>query len=224
MASGLIICGIDEAGRGAVIGPLVVAGLAIREGESQALESMGVKDSKKLSKRRREEIYQGLLSNRIPHAVELISPSTVDRYTRRRKGPGLNSLELESVLKIAKKLSPDKIILDSPTRDTAGLQKILREKLDGVDVLCQCHADEEFTVVAAASIIAKVTRDRALLELAQSLGDVGSGYPSDPKTIEYLRKVIKSGKLHGEIRTAWRTIDRLMPVLTDYFRDDRAVP
>jgi ribonuclease HII len=216
MASGGVVCGVDEAGRGAVIGPMVVAGVALPESDLQLLESLGVRDSKRLSQRRREEIYWQILSHGVAYALEVIDPPTIDRYTRRRGGPGINALEAEAILKIAERLAPHKLIVDSPLIDAEPLRELLRSRLRGVEVICECHADANYPVVAAASIVAKVNRDKAISTLAQSLGEIGSGYPSDPKTREYVRNTIRSGAQRGELRMAWRTIDRLMPSLTDY--------
>lgn len=211
---------MDEAGRGAVIGPLVVAGVALSEDAINRLEVAGVKDSKKLTRKKREEIYGWLISEGIEHRFEIINPRRVDSYTRRRGGPGINVLEIEAILKLAAALKPDVLVVDSPTRDTEPIKETLSQNFPGIEVICQCHADENHPVVAAASIVAKVTRDGVIAEISKTLGDLGSGYPSDRKTIEVLRRLVKEGGATEEVRRSWRTIDRVMPTLSDYLSEE----
>lgn len=222
MSNSRKICGVDEAGRGAVIGPLVVAGVAASEDMVQSLTEAGVKDSKKLSKKKREIIYERLKSLGIETSLKSLEPGKVDSYTRRRGGPGINTLELEAIVSIAEEIRPNVLIVDSPFRNFDNLQSVLSKRLTGIEVICRCHADEDFPVVGAASIVAKVVRDAAIKQLSETLGDIGSGYPSDQKTIAYLKRVITQGGLTREVRRSWKTIDRVMPTLTQYLDSDAA--
>ncbi len=207
---------MDEAGRGAVLGPLVVAGVAVSEDMIQRLEEAGVKDSKKLTRKRREELYNWITSNGIENTLEIIEPQRIDTYTRRRGGPGINTLEIEAIISIAKTLKPDILIVDCPAKNTEPIRSKISKHLAGVRVLCQCHADEEYPVVAAASIVAKVIRDAALSDLAKILGDIGSGYPSDPKTLAFLHRLVRQKGPTDVVRRSWRTLDRVMPTLGEY--------
>ncbi|GBC70423.1 Ribonuclease HII [Candidatus Calditenuaceae archaeon HR02] len=210
------VVGVDEAGRGAVIGPLVVAGIAVSEDMIPRLEEAGVKDSKKLTRKRREELYKWLTSTGVENRFELIEPERVDIYTRRRGGPGINTLEIEAIVSLAEVLRPDVMIVDSPSKNTESIRSKISQHLAGVRVICQCHADEEYPVVAAASIVAKVIRDAALSDLAKTLGDIGSGYPSDPRTLAFLHRLVRQKGLTDVVRRSWRTVDRVMPTLGEY--------
>lgn len=216
MSSGKRIVGVDEAGRGAVIGPLVVAGVAVDEGMAPMLKEAGVKDSKKLTRRSREEIYSWITSSGIEKSVEIITPDKVDQYTRRCGGPGINTLELEAIISIAKTLRPEILIVDSPTSNTMSIRSKISQHLPNTSIICECHADERYPVVAAASIVAKVTRDAVISELVNTVGELGSGYPSDPKTIAFLHRLVRQGGITGVARRSWRTMDRVMPKLTEY--------
>lgn len=210
------MAGVDEAGRGAVIGPLVVAGIALEDEMVSKLEEKGVRDSKRLTRRRREEIYSWLSSEGIESRYEIISSERVDSYTRRRGGPGINALEIEAIIKIAEALKPDTLIIDSPTMNVESIVLRVSQHLPNTRIIAQCHADENYPVVAAASIVAKVIRDKAISELSKSLGDIGSGYPSDLKTLKFLHQLIRQGGHMGAVRRSWRTLDRVMPTLNEY--------
>ncbi|MEM1922547.1 MAG: ribonuclease HII [Nitrososphaerota archaeon] len=216
MSNAKKVCGVDEAGRGAVIGPLVVAGVAVSEDAVQAIIETGAKDSKKLSKKKREQIYERLKNLGVEASYRLLEPEKVDSYTRRRGGPGINSLELEAIVSIAEELQPHILVVDSPLRNYEKLQAELSKRLNSIEIICRCHADSDYPVVGAASVVAKVIRDLTIAELSKTLGEIGSGYPSDPKTISYIRQLIAHGGLSREVRRSWRTIDRVMPRLTDY--------
>ncbi len=216
MSSPVRVVGVDEAGRGAVVGPLVVAGVAVSEDMIPRLEEAGVKDSKKLTRKRREELYNWITSTGIENRFELIEPQRVDTYTRRRGGPGINTLEIEAIISVAEALKPDILIVDCPAKNTEPIRLKISQHLAGVRVLCQCHADEEYPVVAAASIVAKVIRDAALSDLARMLGDIGSGYPSDPRTLAFLHRLVRQNGLTEVVRRSWRTVDRVMPTLGEY--------
>ncbi|MEM0481801.1 MAG: ribonuclease HII [Nitrososphaerota archaeon] len=216
MSSKSRIVGVDEAGRGAVIGPLVVAGVAVIEDTIPRLEEAGVKDSKKLTRKRREELYNWITSTGIENKFELIEPERVDSYTRRSGGPGINMLEVEAIISVAEALKPNTLIVDSPAKNTEPIRSKISEHLPGVRVICQCHADANYPVVAAASIVAKVIRDTALSDLAKTLGEIGSGYPSDPMTIAFLHRLVRQKGLTDFVRRSWRTVDRVMPTLREY--------
>ena len=188
------IAGVDEAGRGSVIGPLVIAGVLVDEGGLKALQRLGVKDSKLLTPERRRE-----LSGKIKEVALRYAYS------------GLNYLEMVAMARVIEELRPSKAIVDpcdvSPERCVREIQAMLPFK---VEVLSERHADRIYPVVSAASILAKVRRDERISELRERYGDLGSGYPSDPRTIRFLERLLKGG---GErppfVRASWATVRRL---------------
>ena len=204
------IGGIDEAGRGPVIGPLVIAGISIEENKIEKLATF-VKDSKMLSAKKREEIFPLILSLCDKVEVEIIPPKEVDRWIKLYKG-GLNKLELKFFAKIADRLEADIIYVDpcdvNPSRFAERIkQRIIRK----ITIISELDADKKYPSVSAASIIAKVTRDKEIKKLKELYGDIGSGYPSDPKTIAFLRDFYrKHGYFPDIVRKSYKTIMRIV--------------
>ncbi|MEZ0247775.1 MAG: ribonuclease HII [Thermoproteus sp.] len=189
----MIVGGIDEAGRGPVVGPMVVAIVA---GDEEELKRIGAKDSKALSRSRREELYVDILAAAECINYVVIEPYIIDQRVRRRE---LNRLELEAAAQLIGLCDADLYYIDSPDPKPERFGAALRA-LSGREVVAMNKA-ERMPSVAAASIIAKVVRDRLIDLLKAEMGDFGSGYPSDPKTISALR----SGRVAPEcIRHSWK--------------------
>lgn len=203
--------GIDEAGRGPVIGPLVVCGVAVSEDNLLRLESMNLRDSKKYVREKRDELEEPISSVARCVFAE-ISASDIDIQRRLKT---LNDIEVDLFSQVLRTFpQADKIIVDAcdvnPNR--------FGEKIcfcTGVSSIISEHkADSTYAVVSAASIMAKVKRDRRIDELKEIYGDFGSGYCSDRRTIEFLRKYIKKeGELPVIARSSWDTSKRLLEEL-----------
>lgn len=209
----MLIAGVDEAGRGPVIGPMIIAGVMFRGEDNIKLVEMGVKDSKLLTPKRRLQLYTKIIELSIDWTYEIISPKEIDQavFYRRRTGYGLlNQLEAEVMAKIINKLKPDIAYVDSVDVNEERFGKVIMEKIThGIKVISKHNADKIYPVVSAASIIAKVKRDSIIEEIKRRYGDIGSGYPSDPKTIRFIRKCIESGEIPDFIRTSWSTFKRI---------------
>jgi len=196
------ILGIDEAGRGCVLGALVVGAYLIEAGQEARLKALGVNDSKKLSKKKRETIRAQLGS--VGTADErLISAHAID-------GGNLNTLEETAIIDLVRTHRPDRVILDAlghPSTIPRTIER-LREAVGGdIDWQMMPKADALFVVVGAASIVAKTTRDGRLLEQQESWGAFGSGYPSDPKTRAWLQALARDGVPWPPfVRTRWGTV------------------
>ncbi len=188
--------GVDEAGRGSVIGPLVVCSFASIS-QNELLE-MGVKDSKDLSKKRRNELYEILVQ--MPHNIIICSPERIDN------SDNLNELEVELFAEAISVMPKGEIMLDACDVDAARFARKVSQ-MTNLNCNAEHKADENHPEVSAASIIAKVTRDNCVEELSQSLGmDLGSGYPSDPKTKDAV-KILAAGKYpHECLRWSWKTV------------------
>jgi len=201
-----LILGIDEAGRGPVIGPMVIAGYCIEEEKLDLLKSLGVKDSKELTRKQREEIYNEIIKLTDKYKYIIIGPKTIDYYVYRNK---LNYLEFENMIKIIEEIKPDKVIIDSPMVNTKKVIEYIKNNLKiNVEIIAENKADKNYPVVSAASIIAKVIRDREIDKIKEKLNlDIGSGYPSDEKTIEVLKK--DYDKIKDYVRKSWITIKRI---------------
>ena len=205
---GPLICGIDEAGRGPVLGPLVVAGVCL---ESDApLRQLNVRDSKKLTAERREQLAPEIekLSS---HEVIIVPAEDIDAL---RSQMTLNDLEARLFASIIRKLRPaDIVYVDSADTDELEFKKAIKRDLDfEVEIVSKHQADDLFPVVSAASILAKVRRDAEMRLLQKEFGvEVGSGYPADPITVAFMEQWIREkGVLPPHTRTTWDTARRLM--------------
>jgi len=205
-----VIGGIDEAGRGPVMGPLVVAGVCL---ESEApLRQLGVRDSKKLTAERREQLAPEILKL-VKAEVIVVPAEDIDSL---RNEMTMNDLEARLFASIIRKLEPmETVYVDSADVDEAAFKKAIRRELAfEVDIVSKHHADDLFPSVSAASILAKVRRDAEMGKLHKEFGrDIGSGYPADPITMTFLQEYIgKRGVLPPHTRTSWDTSKRLMSV------------
>jgi ribonuclease HII len=199
------ILGLDEAGRGCVLGPLVVGGFVCEPAGFEALEAAGVDDSKALSAKKRVRIRAVL-----PEMGELfkrdISAKAIDACN-------INTLEEDAFFSIIVETRPDAVIIDAPCHPRAipAFERRLTQRLQAAGVpvptfTIEPKADANYVVVGAASIVAKVHRDA---EIAQ-LGAVGSGYPSDPKTRAWLMGFLEREEAFPScVRTRWGTIENL---------------
>ena len=195
----MLVCGVDEAGRGSMLGPLVVAAIAIEKSQINKLSKIGVKDSKKLSAKARDSLYKQIIKIVDDYQISKATPRQIDLAVNEHK---LNNLESVHMAKVIQKLSPSVSYVDScdvnAVRFGKELAKICNSKIKSYH-----HADSKFVVVSAASIIAKVTRDRAIAKLAKE-NPVGSGYPSDPKTIKFVKDWFsKNGQIPEFVRKSW---------------------
>ncbi len=217
----MIVCGIDEAGRGSVIGPLVVLGISIHEKDTSLLKEMDVRDSKSLSKRSRETLYQKILNMNIRVYDVVLDAAEVDRYLRRRSGLSINMLEVNAAAEIIKNLRPDVVYIDSPDIKPARYAERILAMLDySPRIICEHKADSRYEIVAAASILAKVKRDAIIAKLSEVYGNLGSGYSSDKRTIDFISRCLRDkGEVPSCVRKGWRTIDKLLQKKLDGFGD-----
>ena len=188
--------GVDEAGRGSVIGPLVVCSFASIS-QTELLE-LGVKDSKDLSKKKREELYQILV--KMPHNIVICDPIRIDN------SQNLNHLEVELFSESLSVMPDGDIMLDACDVDATRFARNV-SNLSNRNCNAEHKADENHPEVSAASIIAKVTRDNCIKQLSLDLGmELGSGYPSDPKTKAAVKILSIGDYPHECLRWSWKTV------------------
>jgi ribonuclease HII len=201
-----MFCGIDEAGRGPVMGPLVVAAVFVED--DAHLREMGVKDSKKLSPSARERIYETIMRT-TEQRILILSAEEIDV---KRGSLSMNEIELQMFADSASGMKVSEVYADCPDVNEMLFSSSLSAKLNGIKVIGKHKADDMYPVVSAASILAKVTRDRMIREIACEFGtDIGSGYPSDPLTIEFIAKWIKeNGNPPPYTRCSWETVRKMM--------------
>jgi len=199
------ILGLDEAGRGCVLGPLVVGGfLADADDESRILDA-GADDSKRLSHKRRTAVREALTDLGLA-IIEEVSPAAID-------AGNINTLEEEAFARIIVRTKPDHVIIDAPCNPRgipAFTDRLTARIVTGGGRIpaftIQPKADAEFPICGAASIVAKVHRDAIIA----ALGPVGSGYPSDPVTRAWLQDFIRRNAPFPDcVRTRWGTIENL---------------
>jgi ribonuclease HII len=208
----MLVAGVDDAGRGSVIGPLVIAGILIDEKELSKLVQLGVKDSKLLSPSRRESLAIEIKRIAQKHAVVKLSPAEIDKVVEKgRKLHKLNRLEAQAMAKVIEILRPDIAYVDaSDVLEERFKQQILEYLPFKVEIVSEHKADRKYPVVSAASIIAKVERDKAIAELKAKYGDFGCGYPTDPKTLEFLRRCLEDFKEYPEfVRKSWKPAKKI---------------
>ncbi len=205
--------GIDEAGRGSILGPLVVAGVSASEEALQRLGKSGVTDSKLLTAEKRSSLYEEIKRECGVISFLPIPPSEIDRYVRHRtKRRKLNFLEAIYMARIIPDLAVERVIIDAPDTNTRMFASELSEMLHPCPkIIAEHRADRNHLVVSAASIVAKVERDRAVELLRREHGDFGSGYPSDDETIEFLKDWVESRqRMPPFARKSWKTWDRIL--------------
>lgn len=199
------ICGIDEAGRGPVIGPLVVAAVCVSDEEY--LKKLGVRDSKKLQRKKREEL--GRLIERIGFVETIVlEPWEIDELMEILN---LNQIEASVFAKLIDKITPDVVYVDAADADAEHFRHMIEERCSWkCKIIAEHKADEKYPVVSAASIVAKVRRDAAVDKIKKEIGiDFGSGYPSDPRTIKYIQSLIAGNlPLPKFVRKHWETISK----------------
>ena len=203
------VVGIDEAGRGAWIGPLVVGAVAVARGALASVAETGARDSKTLSPERREEILVRLERCAVVRSVEA-SPCEVDRHVVHGQ---LNALEARLFGSLARPFAPAEARVDACDANARRFgSSVARHAGPNVRVVARHHADATDALVGAASIVAKVRRDRAIRALAVSLGaEIGSGYPSDPVTVRFVaRSVDRAASLPPWLRGSWSTTRRVI--------------
>ena len=206
------VAGVDEAGRGCVIGPLIIAGVLFSEEVISQLLDLGVKDSKKLKKNQRVSLDVKIKELALDYKYYEISPSVIDKVVfRNRPLRKLNYLETMLMAKIVRDLKPDKVFVDPTDVNAERCAEQIASVLPFVtEIICEPKADDKYLVTSAASILAKVRRDRIIMELREKYGDFNSGYPSDKKTIEFINSWFKSHKnCPPFMRESWKTIQKV---------------
>ena len=185
----MLLCGIDEARRGPVLGCMVMCGALIEEKDLPKLIAVKPRDSKLMTAAEREHMYPKLLPVLKYYKVFILQAEEIDKAVHGHDGLNLNKLEARKSADILNQFEPDKAIIDCPSNNINSykiyLKKLLKNKK--IELILE-HNAERYPLVAAASIIAKVTGDREIEKLKKRIGiDFGSGYMTDPKTVEFLK-------------------------------------
>ena len=203
----MIICGVDDAGRGSVLGPLVIAGVSVERTKIKYLSEIGVKDSKQLSPKTREMLYKKIIAIVDDSYVARISPKIIDQSVRKNQ---LNHLEAKYMARVIAKLQPNSSYVDSCDVNPARFGKEISNLAKSGRIYSRHHADSRFAIVSAASIVAKVNRDREIAKLRKKY-DLGSGYPSDSKTMQFIKDwILQNNKTPEFVRKSWKPVKIMM--------------
>jgi ribonuclease HII len=210
-----LIAGVDDAGRGPIMGPLVIAGVLVLDVQQEELRKLGVRDSKLLTPSLRAQLDPKIRATAVKISLVEAQPKEIDDFVlhggRLRR---LNYLEARMMANVLSDLAPAEAYVDASDVDEArygaDICGFLPEELKEMKIVSEHHADRTFPVVSAASIVAKVRRDARVKELHKQYGDFGSGYITDQKTMNFLRRW---RHLHSEyppiVRMSWKTIREL---------------
>jgi ribonuclease HII len=201
------MCGVDEAGRGPVLGPMVVSGVCVDD--ESVLAGLGVKDSKKLTPERRSVLAEAIRS--VGRVEVIVVPA--EEIDLLREEMTLNELEVNVFATILDRLSPGIAYVDSADVNAERFAEDIKRKLYfELEIVSKHGADDIYPVVSAASIIAKTTRDEEIQKIQKEIGQrIGSGYPSDPKTVQFLEKWIRENSdFPPHTRRSWETTKKIM--------------
>jgi ribonuclease HII len=215
----MIVAGVDEAGRGPVLGPMVFAGVLMKEEDIPELAGLGVRDSKLLQPSKRERLAIVILERAVKVSMKVVSPREID--DAKANGVNLNQLEVFCFAEIINQLNPNVTYVDAADVNPERFSQMIKNNLVvDTELISQHKADYDILVVGAASILAKVERDRLVKELKR-FGDVGSGYCHDPKTISFLKEWVREyGELPSFVRHSWITAKNILNEAKQAVLDD----
>ena len=208
----MLIAGVDDAGRGSAMGPLVIAGVLMKEQDLPKLVELGVRDSKLLTPHRREILAPQIKQIAEKHAIAKLAPSEIDDIVLNgKKLHKLNWLEAQTMAKVIQALKPDKAYVDaSDVIEERFKQDILDCLPFKIPIVSEHKADKTYPIVSAASIVAKVERDTEIAKLADKYGDFGSGYPSDPRTTAFLEQCMRNMEEYPDfVRKSWKPVQKV---------------
>lgn len=198
---------------GPVIGPLVIAGVLIHDDQVEALKALGVKDSKLLSPRRREKLADEIKRLAAKYEIVELSPAEIDKIVLTgKKFHRLNLLEAKAMAEVIRRLKPEVAYVDASDVVAERFGSQIKEMLSfPVTIISEHKADVTYPVVSAASIIAKVSRDKIIAQLHEKYGDFGSGYVTDSKTVTFLKDWVKRhGSYPDFVRKSWKPAKRML--------------
>jgi ribonuclease HII len=209
----ILIGGVDEAGRGSIVGPLIIAGISIRESKVALLHKMGVKDSKALNPKVRARLFVEIMKVIDSVCIHKIDPVEVDDSVSFK---GLNRLEARVMASVINAIGADEVYVDCCDVNPQRYREYMECHLTCKPKLYSLHhADVINMVVSAASIIAKITRDQEIQDICSRYGSIGSGYPSDERTMRFIREwVTKNGSAPDFTRKSWKPLRLMLDEIT----------
>lgn len=206
-----LILGIDEAGKGPVVGPMSICGCLMTKKTEKELKKLGVKDSKQLTDKRREFLAEEIRKKVVGFDVVVVSAGEIDGY----QDKGININEMEAILcsniinHLNDKVKKIRVVIDCPSVAPNKWKDSVRmkvEHLQNLEIVCEHKADVNYVAVSAASILAKSRREEEMEKLKKQYGkEIGSGYSSDPNTQKFVEKYCIKYANDGIFRKCWET-------------------
>ncbi len=186
---------------------MVLAGVVFEESELKYLETTDIKDSKLLSKKKREELFKFITKNCKRYDIQIVSPKAID--DKEKNGLNLNDLEAMKCAEIINVLSPDKAIIDCPSNNIKAWSNTVKKYLTNkCEIIAEHKADLNHKICGAASILAKCTRDNEIAKIQSKIKTpIGSGYPSDPVTKKFIQE--NHDKYQDIFRKSWATYKKI---------------
>jgi ribonuclease HII len=208
--------GVDDAGRGPLIGPMILAGVLIDKNSEAFLKKQDVKDSKMLTHSVRVRLAKMIREASLSYKVVKTYPREIDKALTSKIN--LNTLEAMKIAEVINGLNDGKqkirVVIDCPSVNIKAWHSTLLSHVENqknLQIACEHKADVNHIAVASASILAKVAREEEVAKIKKQYGNIGSGYPSDPDTKEFLKKQGKKLSDSGIFRKSWQTWKRLHP-------------
>ncbi|MBU0466616.1 MAG: ribonuclease HII [Nanoarchaeota archaeon] len=216
----MLLLGIDDAGRGPIIGPMILSGVLIDKEQEKKLKRHNIRDSKTVLQSERVKLARFIKENSLSHKITKSFPAEIDE-TLSSEGTNLNTLEAQKAALIINSINIQKyqkekikVVVDCPSINTTAwcntLLGFIKHK-DNLEIHCEHKADANHVSVGAASILAKTTREEEVAKIKKQYGPIGSGYPADPDTKEFLKKHGKEFKDSGIFRKTWQTWKKMFP-------------
>lgn len=205
----MLVGGVDEAGRGSILGPLIVAGVSVKESKILRLKELGVRDSKLLTAKARERLFDEIIGISDHHHIHVIKSTEVDASVLLK---GLNKLEAKAMAHVISHINAGEIYVDCCDTNPERYRDHIASHLDvAPKIHSMHHADRINVVVSAASIIAKITRDKEIQKIRKRYRDIGSGYPSDERTMLFIKNWIDVRKRPPAFaRKSWKPLRMMM--------------
>jgi ribonuclease HII len=207
----MLIAEVDEAGRGPVIGPMVIGVCVIEKKDEDTLVELGVKDSKELSPKKRNTILKELKKILLEQRTVKIFPDEIDGLRSRKSLNEIEAMRIGELLNSLKQ-KPEVVFVDSPDTVMKNFATRIKKYLSFDCIIKSEHrADSTHPIVSAASIFAKVERDSEIKKLEEIYGRIGSGYAHDETTISFLKKWLDEKKcLPPCTRRSWDTSKNIL--------------
>jgi ribonuclease HII len=206
-----LIGGVDEAGRGSVLGPLVIAGVSIKRKDLSSLRRIGVRDSKLLTVKARHTLFSRIIDLAEHICVYESDCYEVDHYVYSNM---LNKLEARAMATVIDNIFAMRVYVDACDVNPLRYKECIECELGSIPrprILSLHHADGASTAVSAASIVAKVIRDEEIRKIRSQHSEIGSGYPSDRKTMKFIAKWVANHDCAPHFaRKSWKPLRALL--------------